>query len=93
MVAPKGETDYQLCLGDKLVGDFDQSRMDCFSNGFDPTFTYNPGAETQDVTIDITLGKYLLDFNPPSSIQLISIQFNSINFSLIQFSSVQFSSV
>jgi len=47
--------DYQ-CVCDKLVGAFDASMVVCNSLGFRPTFTYNPGTQTQDVQVNITLG-------------------------------------
>jgi len=43
------------CICDRLVGSFDASTVACNSLGFDPTFTYNPSGETQDVRVDITL--------------------------------------
>jgi len=46
----------EVCICDKLVGAFDTSSVACNSLGFDPTFTYNPGSQTQDVTVDIQIG-------------------------------------
>jgi len=51
------------CICDKLVGAFDTSTVTCHTDGFEPVFTYNPNSQTQDVTIDFTLGDGQTDGN------------------------------
>jgi len=54
------------CICDRLVGAFDQSAVICNSLGFDPTFTYNPSGETQNVQVEITLGTGETNGSPDS---------------------------